>query len=134
MKTVVLKWHPEASADLNGIVAYCSTAFSRDTARRVRDKLLSAAELLRTNPFLGPIEPLLEGCTTLEYRSLVADTYTKIIYTVHADYIYIHLLWDVRQDEERMSKVATDRYTLFEHHNRYSVNEPAVPYGSAEER
>lgn len=80
MKMAVLKWHPEASADLNGIVAYCSTAFSRDTARRVRDKLLSAAELLRTNPFLGPIEPLLEGCTTLEYRSLL-PTPTRKSYT-----------------------------------------------------
>lgn len=128
-----LKWHPEAIEDVRKIVDYVKENFTADVALRVKDKINSSAKLLKLHPFLGPIEPLLEGCTTLEYRSLVTDTYTKIIYTVHADYIYIHLLWDVRQDEERMSKVATDRYALFEHHNRYSVNEPAVPYGSSEE-
>lgn len=133
MKAMTLKWHPEASGDLNAILVYCSTTFGRKTARDVRDKLLSTARLLCTNPSLGSIEPLLKSCTTLEYRSLVVNSYTKIIYTIHIGYIYIHLLWDVRQDEKRISKIVTDRYKLSDVGYTNMLNEPAIPYGSGVE-
>lgn len=104
-------------------------SFGRKTARNVRNKLICAAELLCANPYLGSVEPLLQGCTQLEYRTLVADTYTKIVYTVHNSYIYIHLLWDVRQNHMRMSEMVGSRYTFFEQHN-HIVNEPPIVYGS----
>ena len=129
MKVQTLKWHPSALADLSAIVEYCSISFGRKTAREVRNKLVYTAELLCANPCLGPIEPLLKGCTSLEYRSIVANNYTKIIYTVHHDYVYIHLLWDVRQDEERISKVISNRYTLLNQEYNNIVNEPSVTYG-----
>lgn len=130
MNAQSLKWHPSALADLKAIVEYCSTSFGRKTARDVRNKLVCTAELLCANPFLGPIEPLLKDCTSLEYRSLVANNYTKVIYTVHADYVYIHLLWDVRQNEEHISKITASRYALFNQEHNNTVNEPPVIYGN----
>lgn len=128
MKEMKLKWHPLALADLSAIIKYCSTSFGKKTARNVRNKLVCSAELLCANPFLGSVEPLLEGCTKLEYRSLVADAHTKIIYSVHDGYVYIHLLWDVRQEELRMSKIAANRYTFFDQH--HTINEPQITYNS----
>ena len=130
MKAMILKWHPLALADLSAIVEYCSTTFGRKTARNVRNKLIYTAELLCANSFIGSVEPLLKGCSQLEYRSLVADSHTKIIYTIHEDYIYIHLLWDVRQSELRMGKMAVNRYAYFEQHLRNTVNEPPPIYGA----
>lgn len=77
MTNLTLKWHPEASHDLTAIAHYCNQQFNRNVARKVRDKILYSAGLLSHHPTLGIIDPLLAGCTSLEYRSLVADKYTK---------------------------------------------------------
>lgn len=129
MTNLTLKWHPEASHDLTAIARYCNQQFNRNVARKVRDKILYSAGLLSHHPTLGIIDPLLAGCTSLEYRSLVADKYTKIIYTIHPTYIYIHLLWDVRQDENRLRQAVARRYKPAENEPPYMVNEPPAGYG-----
>lgn len=128
-----LKWHPLAIEDVHQIVNYVKENFGATVALSVKNKINGSAKILKSNPLLGPTEPLLKDCTSLEYRSLVATAYTKIIYTVHDDYVYIHLLWDVRQDVERISKVVTSRYTLFNQEYCNTVNEPPVAYGKSVE-
>lgn len=129
MKKLNLKWHPEAAFDLTAITRYCSWRFGKTTAREVRSKILHDAELLRTHPYLGPVEPLFTECTSLEYRGLVVGAHTKILYTVHTDYIYIHLLWDVRQDNTKYFQAAVRRYGFSEEEQQNKVNEPPVVYG-----
>ncbi|MBQ8225196.1 MAG: type II toxin-antitoxin system RelE/ParE family toxin [Bacteroides sp.] len=123
MKKLKLKWHPEASVDLSVIIRYCRQRFGSGTARKVRDSLFYCAELLRTSPLLGPIEQKLQGCTRLEYRGLVADAHTQIIYTVHKEYVYIHLLWDVRKDDAYLPQAAVQRYHFSEEEQHWMVNE-----------
>lgn len=127
-----LRWHPKASADLNRIVRYCSQKFGKSAARQVRNHVWHDAELLQTHPQLGRVEPLLVGCTSLEYRSLVVDKVTKIIYTVHREYVYIHLLWDVRRDEGYLPQMTLRRYQEFESEPVWA-SEPQVEYGKPEE-
>ncbi|MCD8184074.1 MAG: type II toxin-antitoxin system RelE/ParE family toxin [Bacteroides sp.] len=128
MKKLNLKWHPEAAFDLATITRYCRWRFGKTAAREVRSKILHDAELLRTHPHLGPVEPLLTECTSLEYRALVVGAHTKILYTVHTAYIYIHLLWDVRQDNTKYLQAAVRRYSLSEEEHQNKVNEPPVVY------
>lgn len=129
VKRLLLKWHPEASNDLTAITRYCYHLFGRTVSRQVRNKIFQSVEVLRGNPFLGHIEPLLSGCTALEYRTLLVNRRTKVIYTVHADYVYIHLLWDVRQDDKQMVETTVRRYP-FPNSEQYMLNEPQPqPYG-----
>ena len=121
-----LKWHPEASSDLTSITRYCNLKFGRKVAKEVRDKIVKDVELLPAYPKLGSIERLLIGCTSLEYRSLLSGKQTKIIYSIHDDYVYIHLLWDVRQDESRLSGKVVQRYPFSDDMAKNVVNEPIV--------
>ena len=127
-----LRWHPKASTDLNRIVWYCSQKFGKSTARQVRNHIWHDAELLQSHPQLGQVEPLLAGCTSLEYRSLLVDKVTKIIYTVHREYVYIHLLWDVRRDEDFLPQATMRRYQDFESEPIWA-SEPPIEYGNPED-
>lgn len=118
-----LKWHPLAIEDLSRTVDYCRERFGTLVSIQVREKIRHSAKLLKTHPLLGPIEPKLQGCTRLEYRGLVADTHTKIIYTVHKEYVYIHLLWDVRKDDAYLPQAAVHRYHFSEEEQHWMVNE-----------
>ena len=109
--------------DLEEVVIYCRYRFGATTALGVKEKIRSSIKLLKTNPYLGSIEPLLSGCTALEYRTLLVNRRTKVIYTVHADYVYIHLLWDVRQDDKQMVETTVRSYP-FPNSEQYMLNEP----------
>jgi hypothetical protein len=98
----------------------------------VRNHIWHDAELLQSHPQLGQVEPLLAGCTSLEYRSLVVDKVTKIIYTVHLEYVYIHLLWDVRRDEDFLPQATMRRYQDFELEPIWA-SEPPIEYGNPED-
>ena len=128
-----LKWNPSAIEDQRAIVAYCKKQFGIIVSIEVREKIRHSAKLLKSHPQLGRVEPLLVGCTSLEYRSLVVDKVTKIIYTVHQEYVYIHLLWDVRQDEESLPQATLRRDQDFES-NSIWASEPHTEYGKVEER
>lgn len=123
-----VRWHPEAMADLEAILRYCKQEFGSAVARKIRDKILHAVGLLKLHPSLGAVESLLTGCTSLEYRSLQAGAYTKIVYSVHEDYVYIHLLWDTRQDAGRLKQTVGCRYRFPEEEQTYQVNEPLTDY------
>mgnify|MGYP006380526715 CR=1 FL=1 len=72
-----LKWNPGAIDDQRAIVDYCKKQFGVIVSIEVREKIRRSAKLLKSHPQLGRVEPLLVGCTSLEYRSLVVDKVTK---------------------------------------------------------
>lgn len=96
-----LLWHPEAVDDLDEILHYCNDSFGFETARKVRRQILSDVDLLISQPNIGQVEPLLTGHGKLDYHALLVS-HTKVIYTVHPQYIYIHLLWDTRRDIQNL--------------------------------
>ncbi len=71
------------------------------------------------------------GCTSLEYRKMVVHPYLKIIYSIHNEYIYIHIVWDVRQDENKLTNSVVNRYKNFDGSSVYNANEPEAEYSKA---
>lgn len=60
-------------------------------------ELNQTKQLLETNPFLGPVEPLLSDLPS-NYRSILIGHLNKMIYRILEDHIEISDLWDVRRD------------------------------------
>ena len=60
-------------------------------------KVREVKRLLRHNPYLGPIEPLLADRATT-YRSIVVARQNKIVYRITDDRIEIVDFWDVRKE------------------------------------
>lgn len=103
-----LRWHPSALEDMQQIIDYCRISFGSEIAKEVRQCLQHDIRLLKTQPNLGYINTefsLLE----LEIRSLLVAP-TKILYSIHDKYIYIHLLWNTRQNSENLKRKLITRF------------------------
>lgn len=96
-------WHPLALEDLKQIIDYCLLNFGLLTARKVHKKYKAAIERLKFHPYIGVKEGDLSADGLLEYRSITEHN-TKIIYTVHESYIFIHLLWNSQRAPETLQK------------------------------
>lgn len=83
------------------LLSYLKVTYGLSIASRVKDELEEKIFLLKSFPNMGTIELLLEE-EPLTYRYLVVK-HNKILYTVEDDYIFIHLLWDCRQDPLRLT-------------------------------
>ena len=98
-----IAWSFNAIALLDNIYDFYKTK-SQTAAISLFNKLVNSAEPLKTFPFAGPIEPLLEeyeGC----FRSLVVEKHYKLIYTVREELIEIHAIWDCRQEGWRLKEM-----------------------------
>jgi len=110
-----LIWHPLALQDMQEIMTYCRETFGRTTAGKVRNRLKHDAALLKTHPQLGhPEEELNDESDPLVYRSLLSAP-TKIVYSIHNDYIFIHLLWSTLRDPEAFRRALNGRTDLTPH-------------------
>lgn len=74
----------------------------QDFGRKSRDKFLSKVSetrmLLASNPYLGPVEPLLAERTKC-YRSVVVGSLNKMVYYIEDEkIIYVVAFWDCRQE------------------------------------
>lgn len=85
------------------LLSYLKVTFGLSIASRVKSELEEKIFLLKSFPNMGTIELLLEE-EPLTYRYLVVK-HNKILYTVEDDYIFIHLLWDCRQDPLRLTGI-----------------------------
>ncbi len=102
-----LLWHPLALEDLESIVEYCKLSFGINIARKVHGQIILSAQLLKTQPYLGHRDEDLSN-DKREYCSLSCRQ-TRIIYSVHKEYIFIRLLWNNRQDIDRLHELIEDR-------------------------
>ena len=82
--------------------------FGWNTARKVRAQFESRLSILQLFPNMGRDEDLLKNKDGLKYRSLALPP-TKIIYTIHSSYIYIHALWNTRRNPDDLSEILKDR-------------------------
>ncbi len=124
-------FHKSAIDDLILVYSYCRSKFGLSATKKLRSKIDKSISLLKTQPYIGQVEPLLLGCTSLEYRMIVILPYLKIIYSIHNEYIYIHVVWDVRQDENKLTQSIVNRYNNFDGGSVYNANEPEAEYSKA---
>ena len=70
-------------------------------ALRFVNKIDKKIKELKKNPYVGPVELLLED-RSIEYHSLVVHPYFKAIYyiDVESQIIYVADIWDTRMDPE----------------------------------
>lgn len=92
-------WHQLALEQLEETLNYCLKQFGKKVAERVANKIDKDVMLLSQNPYMGAVEENLRGTSC--FRSIVEGP-SKLIYTVENDFIFIHLLWDCRQDPTRI--------------------------------
>lgn len=83
------------------LLSYLKVTYGLPLACRVKDDIEEQIFLLKSFPAMGTIELLLEE-EPLIYRYLVVK-HNKILYTIEDNYIFIHLLWDCRQDPFRLT-------------------------------
>lgn len=95
-------WTERARLELTDLFMYVKDNFGSQTAIKVRNKIRTDILLLKDQPYLGKLEPLLIH-RMVSYRFLISGYY-KIIYYVESDTIYISALWDCRQSPEKITK------------------------------
>lgn len=101
MKTVI--WSPGAKAALDQTLLFIETEFGVKARIRFKKEVRRVNNLLKTNPELGPVEPLLAGLPVI-YHSVVVKRLNKIVYRISENQIEISDFWDVRREPETLSK------------------------------
>lgn len=96
MKVVFLE---KAEWRIDDTSGYIKDEFGRKAEQDFRCKIRDIVRLLRRNPCLGPVEPLLAERPST-YRSVVVGTLNKIVYRVLDDRIEIADLWDCRREPQ----------------------------------
>ena len=72
---------------------YIKSEFGRRAEQEFKGKVRNIVRLLSSNPYLGPVEPLLADRPTT-YRSVVVARQNKMVYRIMDDSIEIADFWD----------------------------------------
>ena len=92
-----INWSKIAERSYGQILEYIAGEFGKTRAKKFAIKVFVDVSKLPANPGLGQKEPLLEGAR-YEFRRLVIDNLTKVIYRITDDSIEIADVWDARKD------------------------------------
>ncbi len=95
-------WSKRAEWSYGRIIGYIADSFGRTRAKQYARIVYREVNQLKTNPGLGQEEPLLAGAR-YEFRRLVIEDLTKIIYRVTDNSIEIVDVWDTRQNAEDLA-------------------------------
>ena len=87
---------------IDDTAVYIKAEFGRRAEQEFKGKVRNVVRLLRRNPFLGPIEPLLSELPGT-YRSIVVARQNKMVYRITDDCIEIADLWDCRREPKAMA-------------------------------
>lgn len=97
-----LKWNPEVKQQLEDIFRYNQTLFGTKKSKAIIQSIKTHILLLKQFPQLGPVEQNTLS-RTAPYRYIV-EKHCKIYYTIEPEYVYIAIIWDTRQDPEKLRK------------------------------
>ena len=94
-------WSKRAERAYGQIIDYVADEFGTARARRYVAEVNKAVGKLPENPKMGQIEPLLES-SRYEFRRLVIDHLTTVIYRIAEERIEIADVWDTRKSPEEL--------------------------------
>lgn len=89
-----------ACCDIKNLYEYCHERFGAKTADLVEKQIGETAKMLENHPRLGKIEAILNE-SGIEYRSIAVGQ-NKLVYSIHEDYIFIHFVWNVLQNPDKL--------------------------------
>jgi plasmid stabilization system protein ParE len=96
VEKVTLYWKPKAISHIKKQAIWYAENMGTSAAEKFWNGIITSADLLTDNPYLGKIEPSLSN-TKKTYRSLVHHKDFKIIYTIENDNeIQIVAIWHCR--------------------------------------
>src|SRR5258708_28056990 len=87
----------DAERDLEEIYLYIAEHDSRASAHHVLDRLVKAAEALKSSPDRGSYVNELRSLGISEYRQIFFKPY-RLIYRVHSKQVVLYLISDGRRD------------------------------------
>jgi toxin ParE1/3/4 len=102
---IKIEWSKLSEVQLKDIYDYYSLEASPRIAKRIINKIVARVEILFKNPLAGAKEELLADYPE-EFRYLVEGNY-KIIYWKEKELITIALVFDSRQNPEKMKIIYT---------------------------
>lgn len=92
-----------AQLQITQTAVYLQWRNGKESMRKFLAAVRRTKRLLRQNPNLGPIEPLLKDLPKC-YRSIVVTPFNKMIYTIVDDTIVVLDFWDTRRDPYMLAK------------------------------
>ncbi|WP_455625296.1 type II toxin-antitoxin system RelE/ParE family toxin [Parabacteroides sp.] len=95
---MVIIWGNQAKQTLHEIITYYKENVSYNTAQSIKKLIMGRIRQLQIFPYSGPIE-ISDGNIAIRY--LVISHY-KVYYYVDQDRIHIILVWDTRQDSDKL--------------------------------
>ena len=100
---MTVTWSKIALEQVSETADYIEKNFGEQSRLKFLEQVFYVASLLEKNPCLGIVEPILEDAP-LQFRSILADHYNRIIYYIANDYIEITDFWDMRRDTKNLRK------------------------------
>lgn len=102
---MVLKvfWTETARLQLEDIFDYYNSRVGLQMAKKIVKQIIDRTIQLEKNPRSGQKEPYLDD-RKFEYRYLVQGNY-KIIYRIEGNYIRIAMVFDSRQNPEKLQSI-----------------------------
>lgn len=98
-----IEWSKRANKLRIAILTEGAHKFGMKVSNALNRRIEDYVNCLSHNPYMGTIEPLLEG-RRWEYRSLVVHEHYKLVYRIVANRIYIVDLWDTHREPESLSR------------------------------
>lgn len=98
-----VEWAPRALHEWENTVRCIYREFGRKAAEEFEQSVIKWEARIVKNPELAHQEPLLKDRDKL-YRGLIISKYSKLIFYVEEDVIYISDLWDMRREPSRLSR------------------------------
>ena len=97
-------WDELARQNQRDILTYGTQVWGKNAAKKMRLHIKAEIERLARAPFIGKVEPLLQG-RCLQFRSLVIHEHYKLVYHYDeaADTLRIAALWDTRREPAAQS-------------------------------
>ncbi len=95
---MVIIWGNQAKQTLHEIITYYNENVSHNTAQNIKKLIVERTRQLQIFPYSGPIEI---SDDNIAIRYLVVSHY-KIYYYVDEDRIHIIIVWDTRQDPDKL--------------------------------
>lgn len=108
-KQLEIKFHPKSFEDIRLIYEWCEEYFGQRVAYKVATKIANSIERLSVAPLVGKEEPKFNKLGTgISYRSIKIK-HSKVIYSVHDNYVYVHVVWDMRRNPNDMENEIRER-------------------------
>lgn len=96
---MIVNWDPKATNGRENIADYIREKFGIIRERKFKQNIEQTVETICEYPNIGTIDPLFSDRTE-EYRSVIIDGLSKMVYFIKEDTIYIAAFWDCRQEPE----------------------------------